>query len=255
MARHLGRLACMVCATLVASACVIQPNAGALPASGPPMSPAASLAQAEGGSPSQISQPQASQPANPVGPVAQYYPPPENQYGSGEAPYYPPERPAYGQYGEPAYPPYGGNPYRRENSGPFIYPAHGQTPQQEQIDKGQCYTWAVQQSGFDPANPPRPTSPPPEAGLPQGGLFRGAAGGAALGAIGGAIGGNAGKGAAMGAAMGGLFGGMRRREWMAQAQYQQQAYQQRQQNVIRQGRHAYNRAFRACMVGRGYTLE
>jgi hypothetical protein len=35
----------------------------------------------------------------------------------------------------------------------FIYPSRGQSPQQEQFDKGQCYTWAVQQSSFDPANP------------------------------------------------------------------------------------------------------
>src|SRR5262249_36499923 len=86
----------------------------------------------------------------------------------------------------------------------FIYPSRGQSPQQEQFDKGQCYGWAVQQSGFDPANP-QVYTPPPPAGAPQGGLFRGAAGGAAMGAVGGAIGGDAGKGAAIGAAVGGLF--------------------------------------------------
>jgi hypothetical protein len=36
---------------------------------------------------------------------------------------------------------------------PYIYPNQGQSPQQEQFDKGQCYSWAVQQTGFDPANP------------------------------------------------------------------------------------------------------
>ena len=35
----------------------------------------------------------------------------------------------------------------------FIYPSRGQSPQQEQFDKGQCYSWAVQQSGFDPTRP------------------------------------------------------------------------------------------------------
>ena len=84
----------------------------------------------------------------------------------------------------------------------YIYPSRGQSPQQEQNDRGQCYTWAVQESGFDPANPQIPGGPPPAVGAPQGGLFRGAAGGAALGAIGGAIGGNAGEGAAIGAATG-----------------------------------------------------
>jgi len=36
---------------------------------------------------------------------------------------------------------------------PYIYPDKGQTFQQQESDKGQCYGWAVQQTGFDPANP------------------------------------------------------------------------------------------------------
>ena len=55
----------------------------------------------------------------------------------------------------------------------YIYPARGQSPQQEEFDKGQCYTWAVQQSGFDPANPTVASGPPPMPGAPQGGMFRG----------------------------------------------------------------------------------
>src|SRR5262249_15271570 len=137
----------------------------------------------------------------------------------------------------------------------FIYPARGQSPQQEQFDKGQCYSWAVQQSGFDPANPPAPTAPPPASTPPQGGLFRGAAGGAALGAIGGAIGGNAGEGAAIGAGVGGLFGLMRRARSMEEQQQQQQSYMAQQQNVLAQGHAAYNRAFGTCMTGRGYTVS
>jgi len=78
---------------------------------------------------------------------------------------------------------------------PYIYPNQGQNPQQEQFDKGQCYSWAVQQSGFDPANPQVATAPPPMQQAPKGGMVRGAAGGAALGAVGGAIGGDAGEGA------------------------------------------------------------
>ncbi len=36
---------------------------------------------------------------------------------------------------------------------PYIYPNQGQSPQQEHFDRGQCYSWAVQQTGFNPANP------------------------------------------------------------------------------------------------------
>ena len=138
----------------------------------------------------------------------------------------------------------------------FVYPARGQSPQQQEFDRGQCYSWAVQQSGFDPANPQAvATAPPPQPGAPQGGMFRGAAGGAALGAVGGAIGGDAGKGAAIGAAVGGLFGIMRRARWQEQEQQQQQAYQAQQQGAMNQGRSNYNRAFSACMTGRGYTVS
>jgi len=98
---------------------------------------------------------------------------------------------------------------------PYIYPNLGQTPQQQESDKGQCYGWAVQQTGFDPSNPQVAQAPPPpmnpgQPQAPQGGMLRGAAGGAALGAVGGAIGGDAGKGAAIGAGVGALFGGMQR---------------------------------------------
>lgn len=137
----------------------------------------------------------------------------------------------------------------------FVYPARGQTAQQQEFDRGQCYSWAVQQSGFDPANPPAPTAPPPMQAAPQGGLLRGAFGGAALGAVGGAIGGDAGKGAAIGAAVGGLFGLMRRAEQVEQDRQQQASYASQQQNTLSHGRANYNRAFGVCMTGRGYSVS
>src|SRR5262247_187392 len=137
----------------------------------------------------------------------------------------------------------------------YVYPDRGQSPQQQEFDRGQCYSWAVQQSGFDPANPQVAMSaPPPQPQAPQGGMFRGAAGGAALGAVGGAIGGNAGKGAAIGAGVGALFGGFCRMRQMEEEQQAQQSYQWQQQSAMSQGRSNYERAFRACMAGRGYTV-
>jgi hypothetical protein len=45
---------------------------------------------------------------------------------------------------------------------PYIYPDRGQSYPQQESDKGQCYGWAVQQTGFDPANPQvAMASPPP----------------------------------------------------------------------------------------------
>jgi Glycine zipper len=138
---------------------------------------------------------------------------------------------------------------------PYIYPNQGQSPQQEQFDKGQCYSWAVQQTGFDPANPQVGMAPPPGMQAPQGGMFRGAAGGAAMGAIGGAIGGDAGEGAAIGAAVGALFGAMRRARYMREEEQMQQSYAMQQQSALSQGRSNYERAFSACMAGRGYTVR
>jgi hypothetical protein len=145
---------------------------------------------------------------------------------------------------------------------PYIYPDRGQSYQQQESDKGQCYGWAVQQTGFDPANPQVAMAPPPpqyygQPQAPQGGMLRGAAGGAALGAVGGAIGGNAGKGAAIGAGVGALFGGMRRIRYEEgqQQMQQQQMYAAQQQNATAQGRSNYERAFSACMSARGYTVR
>jgi hypothetical protein len=138
---------------------------------------------------------------------------------------------------------------------PYIYPNKGQSPQQEQFDKGQCYSWAVQQTGFDPANPQVGMAPPPGMQAPQGGMFRGAAGGAAMGAVGGAIGGDAGEGAATGAGVGALFGAMRRARYMREEEQMQQSYAMKQQSAMSQGRSNYERAFGACMAGRGYTVR
>jgi hypothetical protein len=138
----------------------------------------------------------------------------------------------------------------------WIYPSRGQSPQQQEFDRGRCYSWAVQQTGFDPVNPRVAAGPPPPqySQGPDGSMIRGAAGGAALGAVGGAIGGDAGKGAAIGAGVGALFGGFRRMRELEMQQQMQSSYQAQQQNALEQGRGNYNRAFGACMTGRGYTV-
>ena len=102
----------------------------------------------------------------------------------------------------------------------FVYPEKGQSQEQTDKDKFECYNWAKEQSGFDPMQAPTASSPPPEQ-TTSGGVVRGAAGGAALGAIGGAIAGDAGKGAAIGAGTGAAMGGMRRRSSERQNQQEQ----------------------------------
>ncbi len=137
----------------------------------------------------------------------------------------------------------------------FVYPTKGQSQAQQDQDRSDCHAWAVQQTGFDPANPHVATGAPPPSQPATASPLRGAARGAAVGAIGGAIAGDAGKGAAIGAATGGLIGGMRRRDQRQQQDYQQQQYHQQQQAALSQGQANYNRAFAACMQARGYTVN
>ncbi|PYM79352.1 MAG: hypothetical protein DME09_21520 [Candidatus Rokuibacteriota bacterium] len=95
-----------------------------------------------------------------------------------------------------------------------VYPAKGQSPDQQARDSQQCAAWAQQQTGYNPG--------------------QSAAAGAAIGAITG----NAGTGAAVGAVAGGVGGGA----IGGTHQYQ----------TSRQG---YDKAFAACMGGRGYSVS
>ena len=137
----------------------------------------------------------------------------------------------------------------------IIYPAKGQSPEQQNRDRYDCHTWAVQQTGFDPTKPQTAQPAPPPQQAPQGGAVRGAARGAAVGAVGGAIAGDAGKGAAVGAATGGMIGGMKKRDQQAQAAQAQSQAAAQQQAALSQQQAGYNRALGACLEGRGYTVK
>jgi len=138
---------------------------------------------------------------------------------------------------------------------PIIYPNKGQSAEQQEKDKFECYTWAKGQTGFDPMQVPTATAPPPGQQPPQSNAVRGAAGGALVGVTAGAIAGDAGKGAAIGAASGALIGGMRRRGQQQQQQQAQQQWEQEQAANYAGQRSNYNRAYGACLEGRGYTVK
>jgi hypothetical protein len=134
----------------------------------------------------------------------------------------------------------------------FIYPGKGQDQAQQDKDRYECHSWAVQQTGIDPSRPQSANSQPPQQRQTSSApILQGAGRGAALGAVGGAITGNAGKGAAAGAAMGGMVGGFRRRdERIRQADARADA-----ESASNPGRPAYMRAMSACLQGRGYTVN
>ncbi len=124
---------------------------------------------------------------------------------------------------------------------PFIYPANGQTPELQEQDKYGCYQFGKTQSGFDPMKAQTVSAPTAQ----QGGALKGAAGGAIIGGIA-----DGSDGAKTGAAIGATLGAMRRR---GSQKKQEQALQQ-QAAAAQQNRDNYDRAFSACMQGRGYTL-
>jgi len=131
----------------------------------------------------------------------------------------------------------------------FVYPAKGQTPQQQKKDEAECYTWAVKQSGFDPAKPQpqqqAAQAPTTATGATPGAGVRGAARGAVVGEI---VGGDAGAGAAAGAV---AARSQSRRQNAAAAQQGQQ----QQQAATQQQQAAYGKARAACLEGRGYTVK
>jgi predicted lipid-binding transport protein (Tim44 family) len=131
---------------------------------------------------------------------------------------------------------------------PIVFPAKGQSNEKMESDKYSCYTWAKGQTGFDPMQAPTATAPPPPT---KGGAVKGAAGGALAGAAIGAIAGDAGKGAAIGAASGGIVGGARKQR----SNKEQEQYAQQQAAGYDQKRSEYNRAWGACMEGKGYTVK
>jgi hypothetical protein len=130
-----------------------------------------------------------------------------------------------------------------------VFPAKGQSADQQKQDESSCHTWAVQQSGFDPAKPPpaaAPATPPTTAtGTTPGAGARGAVRGAVVGGV---IADDPGTGAAVGAV---AARGQSRRQNAATAN---QAAQQ-QQAAVQQGQSMYAKARAACLEGKGYTVK
>jgi uncharacterized protein YcfJ len=149
--------------------------------------------------------------------------------------------------------------------GLVVFPAKGQTAQQQSQDEGECYAWSKGQTGVDPMAPATAAAPaaaqPAQPAPAQGGeRLRGAARGAAAGAVIGEVADDdAGKGAAIGATAGVLAGGRQSRKNQEQAaqqatQQQQQATQQ-QQAASQQQMDLFKKGFAACLEPKGYSIK
>jgi hypothetical protein len=133
-------------------------------------------------------------------------------------------------------------PTAHAQSAPIVYPAAGQSMEQQGRDESECRNLATQQTGVYPNQaPPAYYGNSSQQGAP---VARGAARGAVVGE---AVGGDAGKGAAVGATAGVIRKNQARRQ---EAQINEQAAAQYQADVGR-----YNQAFAVCMQGRGYAVQ
>lgn len=130
----------------------------------------------------------------------------------------------------------------------YVYPAKGQSKEQTEQDKFQCYNWAKGETDFDPMQMPTASTPPPTQEPQKGGVLRGAAAGAVIGQI-------ADDKAGEGAAIGALFGGARRRNLVRQEEYKREQWEQQQANQYANARNQYNRAYVACLEARGYSVK
>lgn len=132
----------------------------------------------------------------------------------------------------------------------YVYPAKGQSASKMEKDKSDCRTWAMNQGGTTASSQPQEAST--QNSGPKGQRIKGSARGAAGGAAVGAIAGDAGKGAAIGAVAGEMRGGRQareeRREEKSEAQQKAQAQQQQTSNN-------FNKAYGACLEGRGYSVK
>ena len=133
----------------------------------------------------------------------------------------------------------------------YIYPAKGQSAEQLDKDKYECYSWAKNDTGFDPMALPTTSSAPPRNKKKSGGAITGALGGAVLGGVLG----DSGKSAKRGAVAGGLIGGVSQSSKNAKNQQKRADWESKESANYANNRNNYNRAYSACLEGRGYTVK
>lgn len=139
----------------------------------------------------------------------------------------------------------------------FFYPNQGQSEQQQDRDLYECYLWAVDKSGYDPAQaqlaPHQKIEVVPE---PRPGEQTTA--GAVAGAIAGTVlsdPGHRDEGLVLGAITGAVIGAAAESAQAESAQRTQQQLNAQRYAVLEQQARDYRRAITACLEGRNYTVR
>ena len=145
----------------------------------------------------------------------------------------------------------------KQKLGIIVFPAKGQTAQQQEADEYECLVWGADQAGVTGKSMKDPKAAGQAAAAhvdtaATGAAVKGAAKGAAVGAIFGSISGNAGSGAAYGAAGGALAGRAAKREAKANAaaQAEQKAAAENKAKID-----AVKKGMSVCLESKGYTVK
>jgi len=149
--------------------------------------------------------------------------------------------------------------------GVYVFPTAGQAADQQNKDEGECYTWAVQQSGSDPfqvqkqaeqqkaqADAAQKQAQETGKGAGAGGAVKGAAAGALIGEI---ASDDAGKGAAYGAAAGVIAGRRRGKEAKKEATAGAEKQAQQTQQATQEQIDAFKKAFSVCLEAKKYMVK
>lgn len=135
--------------------------------------------------------------------------------------------------------------------GVYVFPTKNQSAAQQEKDMSACYTWAVQQSGYDPINPTKVQAKQVDQG-PDGSAVKSGAGGALVGLAIGSISGNAGEGAAIGAVSGAVLGHRRSR---IEKGYEQNEANNQAAATNKNLEDGFKKAFEACLESKNYTVK
>jgi hypothetical protein len=136
--------------------------------------------------------------------------------------------------------------------GIYLYPADGQSADQQAQDDYECFSWAKEQSNYDPMNPTQVVAQEQDSG-PSGARLQGAARGAVGGAVVGEIADdNSSDGAKAGAALGAMRGGRQQRKGRHEAEEQAEAAADQQELGME---NEFKNAYGACIEARGYSVK
>jgi hypothetical protein len=142
----------------------------------------------------------------------------------------------------------------------YFYPTNGQSTDQQDRDRYECYLWARKQTGYDPGLPRSDGGPPVHVvAMPPPGhdTLAGAATGAVIGA---AVSEpwHSGEGAAIGAVAGAVIGAASDASRQQTAQSVEAQENAERDRVIAQSDAAvldYRNAMKACLEARGYSVQ